>query len=85
MKQFGDINKKSIQEDINAELKGRSFKVDYAKRNYIIDEIDFDLNPVNKKLNYENKTINHIEYYKKAYNIEIKNKDQPLIIVRKRF
>ena len=84
LKQFGDINKKSIQEDINAELKGRSFKVDYAKRNYIIDEIDFDLNPVNKKLNYENKTINHIEYYKKAYNIEIKNKDQPLIIVRKK-
>ena len=84
MKQFGDINKKSIQEDINAELKGRSFKVDYAKRNYIIDEIDFDLNPVNKKLNYEDKTINHIEYYKKAYNIDIKNKDQPLIIVRKK-
>ena len=84
MKNFGDLKKKSIQEDINMELKGRSFKVDYAKRNYIIDEIDFDLNPVNKKLNYEDKTINHIEYYKKAYNIDIKNKDQPLIIVRKK-
>ena len=84
MKNFGDLKKKSIQEDINTELKGRSFKVDYAKRNYIIDEIDFDLNPVNKKLNYEEKTINHIEYYKKAYNIDIKNKDQPLIIVRKK-
>ena len=84
MKNFGDLKKKSIQEDINTELKGRSFKVDYAKRNYIIDEIDFDLNPVNKKLNYEDKTINHIEYYKKAYNIDIKNKDQPLIIVRKK-
>jgi len=84
MKNFGDLKKKSIQEDINTELKGRSFKVDYAKRNYIIDEIDFDLNPVNKKLNYEDETINHIEYYKKAYNIDIKNKDQPLIIVRKK-
>ena len=84
MKNFGDLKKKSIQEDINTELKGRSFKVDYAKRNYIIDEIDFDLNPVNKILNYEDKTINHIEYYKKAYNIDIKNKDQPLIIVRKK-
>ena len=84
MKNFGDLKKKSIQEDINTELKGRSFKVDYAKRNYIIDEIDFDLNPVNKKLNYEDKTINHIEYSKKAYNIDIKNKDQPLIIVRKK-
>ena len=84
MKNFGDLKKKSIQEDINTELKGRSFKVDYAKRNYIIDEIDFDLNPVNKKLNFEDKTINHIEYYKKAYNIDIKNKDQPLIIVRKK-
>ena len=27
LKRFGDINKKSVQEDINVELKGRSFKV----------------------------------------------------------
>ena len=84
IKRFGDINKKSVQEDINVELKGRSFKVKYAKRNYQIDEIDFDLNPVNTQINYGGKTINHIEYYKKAYNIEIKEQNQPLIIVRKK-
>ena len=84
IKRFGDINKKSVQDDINVELKGSSFKVKYAKRNYQIDEIDFDLNPVNTQINYEGKTINHIEYYKKAYNIEIKDNNQPLIIVRKK-
>ena len=71
MKNFGDLKKKSIQEDINTELKGRSFKVDYAKRNYIIDEIDFDLNPVNKNLNYEDKKT-HMSSKKKSDHYGIK-------------
>ena len=47
IKLFGDIKNKEIQSDINAELKGHSFKVGYAKRNYQIGEIDFDRNPEN--------------------------------------
>mgnify|MGYP002626539984 CR=1 FL=1 len=52
---FGDINDKSVQEDIKAELIGRSFRVcysktNYKKRNYRIDDILFDRNPVNQSL-----------------------------------
>ena len=77
-------NNKEDQKEINTKLKGLSFKVCYAKRHYIIDEIIFDRNPSNTTINYEGKSINLIEYYKKAYKKTIKNEDQPLILVRKK-
>ena len=90
-KNFGDFNEKSIQEDIKAEVIGRSFRVGYSKKNYKkknyrIDDILFDRNPVNQSFKNEEtqETINLMKYYKQAYNIEIKNKEQPLILVRKK-
>lgn len=60
-------NDKEAQKEINIKLKGLSFKVCYAKRHYIIDEILFDRNPLNTTINYDGKTINLVEYYLKAY------------------
>ena len=63
---FGNINNKEVQEDINAELIGRSFKVEYAKKNYRIDEILFDRSPATQTFNYEGKTLNLIQYYERV-------------------
>ena len=84
IKLFGKIKDKSVREDIEDKLKGRSFKVSYAKRNYQIDEIDFDRNPNNTNCNYQGENKNLIYYYEKAHNIKIQDKNQPLIIVRRR-
>ena len=81
---FGDINKREVKEIINAELKGRSFKVNYEKKNNKIDEILFNKNPSNQNINYNGNTINIIKYYEQKHNITIKNKDQPLVSVKKR-
>ena len=69
---------------INSKLVGCSFKFQFAKRHYIIDEIFFDRNPSNQKINYEGESNNFIDYYQKAYNAEIKDLNQPLILVRKK-
>ena len=74
---------KDLQNEIKEELIGRSFKVSYAKRNYIIDDIIFDRNPNNTNINYEGKTINLIKYYDSAKQLKIKDQEQPLILVRK--
>ena len=76
-------NNKDLQNEIKTDLKGRSFKVSYAKRNYKIDDILFDNSPKNTTINYEGKTINLIEYYKIAHDLEIKDPNQPLILVRR--
>ena len=72
-----------LKNEIKAELKGRSFKVCYAKRNYKIDDILFEASPKNTNFNYEGETINLIKYYDKAHHLKIKDQNQPLILVRR--
>jgi aubergine-like protein len=74
---------KDLHNKIKTDLKGRSFKVSYAKRNYQIDDILFDKTPQNTTINYEGETINLIQYYEKVHDLKIKDKNQPLILVRK--
>ena len=91
LKKFGNINDKLVQEDIRRELAGRSFRVryskqNYKKKNYRINDILFDRNPTNQhfKIDETGETVNLIKYYKQAYNIDINNKEQPLILVKKK-
>ena len=84
--QFLEKNKyqwnKKNQERLRNKLIGTSFKVKYSKKNYRIDDISFDRNPKNTNfLNSNKETINLVKYYSERHNIEIKNLDQPLIIV----
>jgi hypothetical protein len=65
-----NYNDKDIQNEIKADLKGRSFKVSYAKRNYQIDDILFDKTPQNTTINYEGETINLIQYYEKVHDLK---------------
>ena len=67
-------------------LIGKTFKVKYNKRTYKIHDISLDINPSNQEitLNNTNESINLIKYYKKTYNIDIKDKKQPLIVVKTR-
>ena len=79
--QYNNVNNRN---DIKEELKGKSFKVSYAKRNYIIEDILFDKNPRNQTFNYQGETKNLVEYYEIAYNLKIKDLNQPLILSRRK-
>ena len=70
--------------DIKNELIGESFKVSYNKGNYKIDDIIFDKNPENQYCDHNGKSKTLIQYYEDAHKIKIKNKKQPLILVRKK-
>ena len=85
--EFLDNNKyknKNNQDKIRDLLVGRSFKVKYAKKNYIIDDILFDRTPDNTELPYDNKTIKLKEYYNLKYKIKIKELGQPLLLVKRK-
>ena len=77
-----NYNDKRNQKKIKDDLIGRSFKVGYAKRNYTINDIDFQKNPENTTINRDGHSMNLLNYYKVAHNIEIQKKKQPLIVVR---
>ena len=75
-------NKKS-KEVIAKMLLERSFKTKYSNKNYIIDDITFDKTPSNTSFNRDGHSITLINYYKEAHGIQIQDKNQPLIIVKR--
>ena len=77
-------NYKKNKESITKYLVNKKFKVSYAKKNYIINEIDFDKNPKTQSCNYDKETVTLAEYYKKRYDITIKDLTQPLLIVKRK-
>ena len=75
---------KENQDYIKDLLIGRSFKVKYAKKNYVIDNILFDRNPQKQDFNYENKTTTLKEYFEIKYKIKIQEPSQPLLVVKRK-
>lgn len=59
----------------------KTVRTTYAKRNYKIDDICFDKNPVNTSFNYNGKNISLFNYYQVAHKITIKDKKQPLFVM----
>jgi len=82
--EYYDYKKKKNQAQIKKKLIGRSFKVSYAKKNYIIDDISFDRDPKSHNFMHDGKTKTLEEYYKEKYKINIKDLTQPLIVVKKK-
>ena len=79
-----EYKNKENHQYINNYLIGKKFNVSYSKRNYMIDGINFDKNPENQTINYNNKTITLKEYYNIRYGIKLENLEQPLLVVHKK-
>ena len=84
LKNYKYNNNKDIQEKIRDDLIGRSFKVSYMKKNHRIDDILFDRNPENQTFSYNGKNTNLLDYYEAAHKLKIKDKTQPLLVVRRK-
>ena len=80
LKYFKYENKKNHQR-LKNDLIGRSFKVSYAKKNYIIDDISFDRDPNKQDFMYNGKAITLKDYYLDKHKIKINDLTQPLLIV----
>ena len=83
LKYFKYENKKNHQR-LKNDLIGRSFKVSYAKKNYIIDDISFDRDPNKQDFMYNGKAITLKDYYLDKHKIKINDLTQPLLIVHRK-
>ena len=66
-------------EDNLEEFCGRRFIPFEGSRHQQIFEIDKDRNPMNTYKNYNGHSMSYYDYYKEVLNIQIKDKNQPLI------
>ena len=74
---------KNNQERIKDELVGRLFYF-AGKKKYRIDDILFDRSPINQDISQGQQTISLLNYYKMAFNYEIKERNQPIILTYKK-
>lgn len=82
LRQAYHSDKENFQLNVNTALLGAVVLTRYNNRTYRIDEIAFDKTPMDT-FKANDKEISYVEYYKKHYNIEIKDVNQPLLINRK--
>ena len=62
-------------------LIGLSVITRYNNKMYRIDEILFDKNP-QSIFDCQGEPMSYVDYYKRQYNIEIKDKGQPMLLNR---
>ena len=71
------------QNEIKAALEGQIVMTYYNKKTYRIDEVTSDVSPLSTfHLRKEDRDITYVEYYKKHYDITIKNTTTPMLISR---
>jgi len=68
--------------EIEKALLGTSVLTRYNNKSYIVDEIDLKASVRDTFLNEKGQEFSYIDYYKNQYNIEIMDKDQPLLLHR---
>lgn len=67
----------------SAEMLGKIVMTHYNKRTYRIDDLDYTKNPQSTfHLRKEDRDISYLEYYKKRYNIDVRQPTQPLLVSR---
>lgn len=52
----------------------------YNNNTYRVDDVDFEVNPRSTFQLRNGENVSYIDYYKKKYNIDIRNATQPLLV-----
>ncbi|KAH8333113.1 hypothetical protein KR074_006155, partial [Drosophila pseudoananassae] len=70
-----------FQSAFKRNVMGMVVLTDYNNKTYRVDDVDFESSPLSKFDTKEGK-ISYVEYYKKRYNITIRDYKQPLLVSR---
>lgn len=65
-------------------LIGSTVVTRYNNNSYIIDDIDFTAKPTSTFKNSKGEELTYLEYYRTRYNLDIVDKNQPMLIHRPR-
>ena len=71
-----------MKQEAEKELLGCSILTRYNNKSYIVDDINFEMSPESTFTNEKGQTMTFVEYYKRQYGLEVRDKKQPMIINR---
>lgn len=79
--EFHNKNRGNFKDAIAREVIGTSVLTRYNNKTYRIDDIDWDKTP-QFKFSKDGADISLIQYFKKQWDLEIKDVEQPLLVHR---
>ncbi|XP_022171132.1 piwi-like protein Ago3 [Myzus persicae] len=74
-------NNTDSKQEIMAALCGATVITHYNRKTYRVDDVDFTMNPLST-FDQHGVQVSYKDYYKKMYDIEIKNLQQPMMITK---
>jgi len=76
-------NQHHWEQMVKLEYSGQSIIANWGnRRTYIVTDIEFGLNPVTMKFDFQGKEICVAEYFKSHYNMVVRNMKQPLFLIK---
>ena len=78
IKAHGSAN---FQSEFSKAVMGTTVLTDYNNKTYKVDDVDYKSSP-SSTFDTKDGPVTFIDYYKKKYNIVIKDKNQPMLISR---
>lgn len=79
LKDIYRMDRDDYKKNVVARMLGCVVLTRYNNQTYRIDDIDFESSPKDTFI-MKDETISYIEYYKRQYNIDIKDPNQPLLV-----
>ncbi|XP_066151998.1 piwi-like protein Ago3 [Euwallacea fornicatus] len=77
-------NPKMFKETVQKNFLGSCVFTRYNNKTYIIDDVLWDMTPMDTFPTRDGRNITFVDYYKAQYNITIRDHDQPLLLNRKK-
>nr|ASW22511.1 piwi2 [Nematostella vectensis] len=71
-----------FRDEVSKELIGSVVLTTYNNKTYRVDDIDWNKRPTSTFIFHNGEQMTFVEYYKKSYEIEIRDLDQPMIVNR---
>jgi len=80
MREAYNSDPQGFRETCTARCVGRIVMTKYSDKTYQINDINWDATPMST-FDYRGEQITFVDYYKKQYNIEIRERNQPLLSI----
>ena len=74
--------KPNSRDEVSKALMGAVVLTRYNNKTYIVDDVDWDLTPSNTFMDDTGREKSFVDYYRQRYNIDIKDKKQPMLVSR---
>ncbi|XP_015792164.1 piwi-like protein 1 [Tetranychus urticae] len=82
LKRLWQQDRQNFQNNSRSELSGSIVMSHYNKKTYQIDDVIFQRNPVTYRFDKQGTSISLKDYYKDQYKIDVKDDNQPLLLVK---